>query len=1070
MKPIPGRGALPAGRVVFILGAAGSGKTSHCLREIATEAARTPDGPPLLLLVPEQATFQMERALLQAIPGGATLRAQVMGFQRLAHRVAEAAGGASRPRVGARGRQALLEIALRRAGDLKVLRSTAGVLQPLGASLRELSTWRLSPDALRAAGERVQSGDAVLADKLQDLAAVWSAHRALLETCFTDPESLADLAAERLAASGILRGARVWVDGFAGFTPQEMAVLLEVADTAAHTAIALCLPADARPERPAPGDLFYPTRATYAQVHEALLARGVLVEPATRLARAPRFTRPLADLERWLRDRAGKRAPQVAGAMALRPCADRRAEAEAAAAEIVALCRDHGYRYREVAVLTRDLDTYLPDLEDALLAEGIPYFADARRPLHQHPLAVLARSALAVAAEGWPSAAVLAYLKSDLSPLSRAEADALETAATALGVAGAAWLQPAAWRRRQRPEVEEPEDAETVGAARTDVEALRRRAVAPLQRLRRELGRNPSVAPLRSFLLRLGAAERVQAWGDAHAGVAEAVARLLDEVEAALGETPVGLDELRAALEAGLDGLSLGLIPPTADQVLLGGVERSRQPELRALILLGASEDAFPRVQGEDGLFPDNERAALRAAGAEIAPGAGERWLHEPYLAYIALTRASERLVVSWPLRVDGRPLREAAFVRGMQARYPDAAAGAPDPGPGAFPGWLLRQVVRDWRGSLPAYAALRADPNSCRRAAPAFAALRYDNGVGPLPDDLATALFPSPVRLTATRLAAYAACPFQHFAAYGLRLREQEAAQLDAPGLGALLHDALAKVVGGLLEEGADLAEAADLPERCEAEVVAQKSALAGLDPARRRRVEGRLLAAVRATMEAARQEAAAGLFRPVAVEQLFEEELPGALLVGKIDRVDVAGTAVRVVDYKSRPRPFRQDDVALGLEWQLPLYLGAAAALMEAEPGAMLYQPAQDPLVAADGPVGPDEAARLRRSALRSSGLVSTAALDAVGIGAGVLPVRLRQDGQPTADSSVADPAEVAELLAATRQAAVGVAAQIAAGDISIRPWRRGRDAACQRCAFGAVCRFDPRIPGERYRELDG
>jgi ATP-dependent helicase/nuclease subunit B len=1074
-----------AGRVTFILGAAGTGKTWRCLHDIAAEAAADPEGPPLLLLVPEQATFQMERALLGLIPGGATLRAQVMGFQRLAHRVAEAAGGASRPRVGERGREALLEIALRRAGDLRVFRGMAGrpgVSRPLGISLRELAAWRHSPDSLRSAAERVRSADPALADKLADLAAIWSAHRALLHDRFTDPDGLADLAAQRLAASGLAAGAQVWVDGFAGFTPQELAILVALAGAAEHTSIALCVPADARPERPAPGDLFHPTRATFAQLHEALASQGIAIGPAVRLPRAVRFAQApdLAYVERWLRGEAGRREPPAAKGLSLLPCRDRRAEAEAVAAEIVALCRDRGYRYRDVAVLARDLDAYLPELEDALAAEGIPFFADRRRPLRQHPLAVLCRSALAAVADGWPSAAVLAYLATDLTPLSRAEADALATAALTRGIQGAAWHQPQAWRRARAADVEEPEDGEAIATPAGEAEQLRRRAVAPLLRLSRDLGRggplpaSQGVAALRALLDRLEVADRLREW-DAdedpgqHAAVGEAVARLLDELQAALGHAPLELAELRAAVEAGLDGLTLGLIPPTADQVLLGGVERSRQPELRALFLVGAGDDAFPRAAAEDGVLPDGERARLRAAGAELAPGSAERLWDEPYLAYIALTRASERLYVSWPLRADGRPAREAAVVRGLLARF--APTVAPEPGPGAFPGRVLRGLAEDWRQWLPAYAALRADPDLCRRAAPAFAALGYHNEAAALPPHLAAALFPRPVRLTATRLAAFSACPFQHFATYGLRLRQLLEPRLDAPGLGALLHDALAEVVRGLL--GEDFATADDLEERCAAAVAAERPLLeaAGLDPARVRRAEDRLLRAVTATLRAARDEAAAGWFRPVAVELEFREVLSGeAELVGKIDRVDVAplpdgGRAVRVIDYKSRPRPFRADDVALGLEWQLPLYLGSASRLEEGDPAAMLYQPAQEPVVASDGPLPADEAARRARAAIRASGLLSSAALDASGLDAGLLPVRLKQDGQPTADSSVAGPDTVAALLEATREAAMEAATHVAAGEIAIRPFRRGRDTACQRCLYAALCRFEPR---EGYREL--
>ncbi len=1077
------------GHVVFMLGAAGSGKTARCLREIAAEATARPDGSPLLLLVPEQATFQMERALLAQLPSRATLRAQVLGFQRLSHRVAELAGGASRPRVGERGRQALLEVALRRAGTLSAfdgMPGRPGLTGPLAASLRELAAWRQSPESLRAAAERVRGGDSSLADKLADMAAIWSAHRALLHGRFTDPDGLADLACERLAGSGLAAGARVWVDGFAGFTPQELALLIELAACADRTAIALCVPADARPERPAPGDPFHPTRATYAQLHAAVATRGLPLEPPIRLARTPRFagSPALAHMERLLRGEAGRRtAPPAGGALCLRPCPDRRAEAEAAAAEIVALCRDRGYRYRDLAILTRDLDAYLPDLEDALDAEGIPYFADHRRPLRQHPLPALIRAALTVAVEGWPTAAVLACLKTDLCPLSRAEADSLERAALALGIQGGAWLRPAAWRAA-RPAVtqEEPEDEQPAAGPPTAIEDARRLAVGPLRRLARELGAARSaegaIAALRHFLARLDVAGHLRTWDTEapylrHGAVAEAVDRMLDELAAALGPEPLDLGELRAAVATGLDGLSLGLIPPTADQVLLGEVERSRQPRLRALLLLGAAEDAFPRTAGEDGVFPDAERARLRAAGAELAPGAGERLLDEPYLVYIAMTRAAERVHVSWPLRADGRALRPAAFVGDLMASFPDAVRERPAPGPGAFAGSLLRALAQGgagWRQHLPAYAALRAEPDLCRRAAPAFAALGYRNAVAPLPPDLAAALFASPARLTATRLAAYAACPFQHFATYGLRLRSQAEARLDAPALGALLHEGLAHFVRQTLLDGLDLGRLSDdeLIARSESAVARQRPALiaAGLEGPRLHRAETRLTASVTATMRAARDEAAEGSFRPVAVEQEFQSQLPGgATLVGKIDRVDAAGPLVRVVDYKSRPRPFRPEDVELGLEWQLPLYLGAVGG----EPGAMLYQPAHEPMVATDGPLAPEEAARKTRGALRASGLISRAALEPSGLGSGVLPVRLRQDGQPTADSSVAEPGEVADLLTATRRMAEDVADRVAGGDIGIRPWRRGRTTACQHCGFGAVCRFDPRIPGERFRELD-
>src|SRR5690606_10043788 len=94
--------------------------------------------------------------------------------------------------------------------------------------------------------------------------------------------------------------------------------------------------------------------------------------------------------------------------------------------------------------------------------------------------------------------------------------------------------------------------------------------------------------------------------------------------------------------------LRVGLIPPAIDQVLIGSAERSRQPDIRAAFVLGASDGAFPPPPPEDVVFNDDERERLRNV-IQLAPTSRTRLFHEQYLTYICLTRASEYLWVSYP-------------------------------------------------------------------------------------------------------------------------------------------------------------------------------------------------------------------------------------------------------------------------------------------------------------------------------------------------------------------------------------------------------------------------------------
>ena len=56
--------------VRFVIGRAGTGKTHGCVTEIAAAMRALPLGPPLYWIVPDQATFIMERLLVAQGWGG----------------------------------------------------------------------------------------------------------------------------------------------------------------------------------------------------------------------------------------------------------------------------------------------------------------------------------------------------------------------------------------------------------------------------------------------------------------------------------------------------------------------------------------------------------------------------------------------------------------------------------------------------------------------------------------------------------------------------------------------------------------------------------------------------------------------------------------------------------------------------------------------------------------------------------------------------------------------------------------------------------------------------------------
>ncbi len=149
--------------VQLVAGRSGSGKTHVCLEQIRSELQRAPLGPPLILLVPEQATFQMEQALPDPQSGLMGYhRVEICSFQRLARRmIDDTLAGGFRP-LSELGRQLILRRIIWQAGDQMTLFGRTvrrnGFIVELSRTIRELRQYRKTPAMLRDYADGIRAG------------------------------------------------------------------------------------------------------------------------------------------------------------------------------------------------------------------------------------------------------------------------------------------------------------------------------------------------------------------------------------------------------------------------------------------------------------------------------------------------------------------------------------------------------------------------------------------------------------------------------------------------------------------------------------------------------------------------------------------------------------------------------------------------------------------------------------------------------------------------------------------------------------------------------------------------
>ena len=1147
-------------QVRFLLGPAGSGKTFRCLEEIRAALQEGAEGLPLLLLAPKQATFQLERQLLADPSLHGYTRLHILSFERLARFVFENLRVAPPPLLTEEGRVMVLRtLLMRHESELKLFRQSArrpGFARQLSGLLGELQQHQFTPARLRALASRMAERRELSA-KLYDLALLLDAYvRWLAGHALQDADRLLDAATDALREAGVAASRQsaampstkhgrlptaaaiqqLWLDGFAEMTPQELDLLAAVLPHCERATLAFCLENEPRPDV-SWLSIWSPVGKTFQQCRqrlEALPGVRIEIETLSRDAGKGRFAAnpELAQLEEnWESPKAPDSAPATAPAtVSLVRCTNPAAEAAFAARAILKFVRA-GARFRDCAVLVRDLDGYHQPLAQALRRYGIPFFVDRRESVAHHPLAELTRSALGTVAFDWSQDDWFAALKAGFCGAAETEIDRLENAALEFGWRGQKWREP-------------------LPAAEPALERLRRQILPPFENLATRLARpqnQPTGTQLAEAVRELWSELEVEAtlekWSlrepgnlsavnrhpSLHTTVWEQMNAWLDNVALAFAGEALPLRDWVPVLEAGLAGLTVGVIPPVLDEVLVGAVDRARNPNLKLALVLGVNETIFPAAPVSPAILTDTDRATLDAGGAALSPDMRARLARERYYGYIAFTRASEQLIVTFARHEpDGRALNPSPFVSRLRQLFPKLEIED-------FNGEVgLDQVVRpvelaatlvEIQNSAGAGVARHNSKENQRPLASSAAAagwskllalpalkeltdrlgqLHEPDPAENLPPALAENLYGDVLRTSVSRLEEFAQCPFRFFVRSGLQAAERKIFELDARERGSFQHDVLRVFHERLAATGRRWRDLTPPEAREQIRAIAAElteNFRGGLlrDTAQTRFEARALTASLQDFIEVV----VAWLrdqneFDPAAAELEFGgsdacvpawELDAGAghrlALHGRIDRVDLCpdpagrGTLAVVVDYKSGGKKLDAVLVAHGVQLQLLAYLNVlrhwpdphsvldAARLV---PAGVFYVNLRGQYESGDTRAEAlDDAGEARKRAYRHTGRFD----------AGILPkldrrgaadqfsYQRNQDGSLRKGSAEALPgAEFEQLLDRVEKQLGEMGRSIFAGEAKVAPYRKGSETPCDYCDYRAVCRIDPWT--HRYRVL--
>ncbi|MBQ9747949.1 MAG: PD-(D/E)XK nuclease family protein, partial [Clostridia bacterium] len=753
--------------------------------------------------------------------------------------------------------------------------------------------------------------------------------------------------------------------------------------------------------------------------------------------------------------------------------------------------------YRDIAVIVRDPKSYEGILDAVFSKYEIPYFMSSRKEIAEKPLVKLIFSAFSIIDRGFRGQDVITYLKTGLTGLLPDEVSLFENYIIKWNLRGKLFTGDEPWNMHPRGYGYTFAD-EDHGVLVTLAD-LRERVISPLKafagayrgaktvRERAELlfdflsglaipdtlGAQAREAAARGE--RALSMETVQLWN--------ALCETLDQLVTCAGDTEASAQEFSQMLMMLFLETDIGKIPTSVDEVVISGAAQTLSGGHRYVYLLGASEGGFPQRVSEDGIFSEYEKATLAPLGVELSDRLERRVSEELYYFCRAAVVPRERLYISYAhYSLSGAEQRESLGVKRIRKLFPALAVSE------------FELSERDTLVERPAASfehamamggelgrALREYYEGREDYAEKLRYMRIPLGAEKtvLSPENAELLFPGKLATSYTRLEKFIKCRFAYFCEYELRLRDDSPASFGAVDIGSFMHGVLEKTVRWIAEGGEE--SIAEGVRRIAGEYLGEifHKDVENL-PKRLQHLFHYLCRSAEIFAQRMKEEFAESDFRPLDFELSVSREgnavTPMKLasedvtveLRGKIDRVDAYEGAggklyIRVVDYKTGDKTFDLENISLGLDMQMLLYLfsiwenGEHRYGKEILPAGVLYAGIKPPQV----DVPSDEEAREETIAVKASGLFlkDEGVLRAMDheLKGKWIPVKasdLKKDDAKKPKLMGLD--AFLDLKESVRDTVLKYAAELKSGKANAEPLRVGGKSPCEYCRMRAVCRI--------------
>lgn len=794
-------------------------------------------------------------------------------------------------------------------------------------------------------------------------------------------------------------------------------------------------------------------------------------------------------------------------------------EVENVAKNITKLVKHNNLRYKEISVITKDMNSYSSLIRAIFNKYDIPVFIDEKRDLNQNIIIKYILGLLEVISKNFSYDSVISYIKTGFCGIEEDEIFKLENYCTKWGI------KYSKWKNDFEYGIKDEKDKQDVQR----LNEIRKEIINPIIKLKNDLNNKKTYEAISRLIYEFIVSqnienkviEKIQKLEDKglidlaneYKKSYEIVISLLDDIVETFGDTETTIEKYINSFKVGLKNSSLGKIPGTQDQVIVGDVERSRSHKVKVIFIIGINDGVFPSNNKDEGFFNDSDREILKLNGIELAKGTIENLYEENFNIYKAFTTAEEQLYLSYASTdSEGKSLRPSMLIIKLKKIYlslkeeSDVITKKYEiTNKNVTYEQLLENIYKlneneqiddIWYMVYNYYKNQNDYQISLKND---LEGLEYTNLPKDIDKKIVDKLYGNTLNTSVSRLEKYRSCPFSYYLQYGLKLKEKEELKVQSFNTGSFMHETIDSFFQLVREENLSLAQLMtdeEMIEKLVAQIIEEKLKLSSnyiftatskykilvkrlkkiITKALKYIIEGLVYSEfdIQGTeVEFSNK----GKYKPIILNL---EDGKKVEITGKIDRIDTAqnedGKYLRIIDYKSSAKNIDLNEVYAGLQIQLLTYLDAVCKQEDLMPAGILYFSLLEQMVKSDKKITEEEIENEIRKNFKMKGLI-VADVKIIKLhdkiletgSSKIVPAAITSSGEVNKRWTSGVSKEEFKVLQDDIQKIIkDIAKEILSGKIDLKPYNKKGRTPCKYCEYKAICGFNTKNPGNCYNYI--